>query len=118
MVEQGVPDINVIVRPQSGDAAVPGLETWIECKQTDAWAVKFRAAQVGWITTRCRYGGRVLVFVRRRRKKEGVDELRVVDGQYVRELAQYGLKNVPHALVTGGGPGRWDWAAVERLLRG
>lgn len=114
LVEQGVPDSNVIAR-------LSGRETWIECKATDAWAVTLRPAQIGWIFTRARYGGNVIIAVRRRSRKPRkrvapYDELRVVDGQYVRELSTEGLRGVPQMLVTGGGPGRWDWKKLEEIL--
>jgi hypothetical protein len=111
--EGGVPDLNV--------CAPGGLETWIECKWTTGWVCSLRPGQVGWILARVRRGGRVLVATRRQcaggPRSEAADELWVHAGCYARELKQGGLRAVPPILRSGGGPARWDWAAVHHLLR-
>ena len=110
-VAAGVPDTNGCIR---------GIEFWVECKSTDAWAVVMRPAQTGWIARRVRYGGRVHVAVRRRheggpRLGQPVDELWLVPGLLVRQLVVGGLRSLdgrPGVTRWAGGPRRWDWPAV------
>jgi hypothetical protein len=87
-----------------------GATGWVEFKQTDGWAVKIRAEQVGWIMRRWRHGGRVWVAVRRRS-----DELWVVPGDAAVQLKGHGLRAVPSEHWSGG-PGSWDWERVAYLL--
>jgi len=114
----GVPDANFCSR---------GVEGWIECKATDGWAVTIRPAQCGWILRRRRAGGRVLIAVRQRHdggpiRGLPVDWLYVLSGDVVRELKTGGLLHP--AVVAGtlgrwrGGPSKWDWTAVGRVLIG
>lgn len=113
LVEQGVPDSNVMLRGLNGQSSE---DVWIEMKATRAWAVSFKPAQVGWIHTRWRYGGNVWIAVRRRDKKsDRYDELHLVRGEHVRELQRDGLRW--HSWKSWeGGPGRWDWDAVRAAL--
>lgn len=115
----GVPDANF---------CCSGAEGWIEFKQTDAWAVTLRPEQAGWIYTRWRAGGRVLVAVRRQhsggpRKGDPVDELWLWSGQWARELKRDGMlqPSSPHIApiaVWSGGPGGWDWGDVRARVLG
>ena len=105
--EQGVPDLNCCV---SG-----GREFWIECKLTTGWTCPLRPAQVGWIMTRIRKGGRVFVATRRK-SKSGADELWLHDGSAAPDLKQNGLRSGSPLEMWEGGPGRWDWAAVAFYL--
>jgi hypothetical protein len=103
MTAQGVPDANYCFNG--------GHEGWLECKKTDAWAVRMRVLQVGWILRRIRMGGHVCIAIRR-----ATDELWLVDGAFVAELAAGGLKNVPHVKWVGG-KDSWDWKQIEQYLR-
>jgi hypothetical protein len=115
LTEQGVPDTNVITRAAGG-----GRECWIECKRAEAWAVKFKPAQVGWLYTRWRYGGNAFVFTRRLpppKRQLQFDDLYITSAEHVRELSQHGLQRVPHLLIAEGGPGQWPWEEIEGVLR-
>lgn len=115
LVTQGVPDLNYL--------ADGGIEGWIECKATDGYAIKFQPMQVGWHMRRYRMGGRTWIAVRRQtrggpRSGPAVDELYMVAGCHVEEARDSGLDG-PHArFISGGGPDKWDWREVRRLLLG
>lgn len=116
----GVPDSNYCLVGDDGS----GVEGWVEFKQTSGWAVTLRPEQVGWITRRCRYGGRVFIAVRRQnaggvRRGDPVDELWLLRGSYARELLDRGLKHGPAEAILGrwmGGPSQWDWDSVRHHL--
>lgn len=111
----GVPDLN---------GCCDGAEVWIECKLTSTWRVKFEDFQPQWIHRRYRAGGRVWIAVRRAhdggpRLGPPVDELHLIYGGHVLELAQGDLRC--QSIATGrwaGGPSRWDWGRVDDLLVG
>jgi hypothetical protein len=118
LIAAGVPDLNYCVQG--------GFEGWVEMKQTDGYAVTLRPEQVGWISRRCRAGGRVLIAVRRwhdggPRKGPPVDELWLLKGAYAPDLKTMGLQwaHTDNALLGqwSGGPARWDWSAVLRHMR-
>ena len=95
---RGVPDSN---------GCKDGCEFWIEYKKADAWAVTLRSEQVGWLTKRARFGGRVFVAIRRRTtagpsKGRAVDELWLYSGADARRLLDGGINNGPEPLYTGG----------------
>lgn len=102
----GIPDLNYCWR---------GLEGWVECKRTTAWAVNLDPKQVAWLTRRARHGGRVFIAVRRMTRN--VDELHVIPGEFAREVRLGGLAaNLPGRVSWAGGPGGWSWRAVAELL--
>ncbi len=109
----GVPDLNLC----SG-----GVEAWVECKKTDGWTCgDVKVTQVGWITARMRMGGRVLLGTRRRhaggpRKGAAADELWLHSGRWVEELRNDGLRAAPALLVCEGGPARWNWPEIHRII--
>jgi hypothetical protein len=113
---RGIPDSNF---------CHDGIEGWIEFKAATAWAVDIRPEQIGWIHRRARAGGRVWIAVRRRhaggpRLGLAVDELWLIHGKHIREIARTGLW-MSADLVAGrwpGGPGRWPWADVWTTLAG
>ena len=94
-----------------------GAQGWIEFKKCSTDAVKVRPAQVGWIERRVRMGGGIFVAVRRTRR--GGDELVLLPGRAVRLLKTSGLTAASELAVGAwdGGPGRWDWGAIEKILR-
>lgn len=104
----GIPDSNF---------CAGGIEGWIEYKQTHAWAVSFRPTQVALIWNRCLAGGRVWIAVRRWKRKDGDDQLWLVPGRCVRELARDGLRGLP-VVSWDGGPRGWNWDDVRRTLLG
>jgi hypothetical protein len=107
--------------PDSEYCTLDGVSGWIEFKQIDADAVRLRPLQINWIERRAGRQGRVTIAIRRRPSSiaaKGRDELWLVPGIYVRELADEGLKAVPALLIGAGGPTSWNWAAVEAILVG
>lgn len=104
-IAPGTPDVN---------GCRHGSEFWIECKQTDGWAVTLRPEQVGWLMRRARAGGRVFVLVRR-----ASSELWLLPGARADLLKAEGLRGSVAPLgVWRGGPARWSWAEVEAQLVG
>lgn len=117
MIVSGVLDFNF---------CVAGKEGWVECKRTSAWKVgNIDPAQVGWSDQRVRNGGRVFLAVRR--LSEGGprtpprDELWLLRHSAMRlMLVGAGLNTLPPAEILGmwvGGPARWDWPAVAKVLQ-
>lgn len=112
-IASGVPDSNYCARG--------GIEGWVEYKQTEAWAVKFREGQTAWARRRASVGGRVFLAVRRRhsggpRIGDPVDELWVYLGQDSHLVEKYGLRGATPLVKTEGGPSRWDWSRVRQIL--
>ncbi len=107
----GVPDLNYCFAGQEG---------WLELKQTQAMAVSIDAVQVAWIERRLRAGGRVFVAVRRHcpsgPRREARDELWLLHGAQSRNLHDHGLGQSDALLHCVGGPAKWDWAAVGKIL--
>lgn len=109
----GVPDLN---------GCLNGVEVWIENKFTDAWAVKIRPHQIGFMEKRRRHGGRTFLMIRRRhsggpQKGPAVDELWLFNGNDARSVSEYGLdKCKPPLLMCSGGPAKWNWKEVRRLV--
>jgi len=104
LTESGVPDL---------EGCYKGVSLWLECKATQAWAVKIRPFQIGWHLRRQRAGGRTFVAVRRRVKL--LNELWLYEGGVIIELSKQGLRLPPIARFEGG-PARWDWDRVLFLL--
>lgn len=112
LTEQGVPDSNYCSE---------GSEGWIEFKKTSTNKVPLRSEQVGWLMRRSRAGGRAFIAVRYHHaggplKGPAVDRLLLFPGSAARQVLFSGLRNMP-IIETGGGPMRWDWAAVSIVLR-
>jgi hypothetical protein len=109
----GIPDIN---------GCFEGSEFWCELKSTSGYAVVIRPEQIGWAERRIRAGGRVFLLTRRKaiagpKKGPAVDELWVHNGALARDVSRAGLKDGPLPLYRGtGGPARWDWNTILRLL--
>lgn len=101
----GVPDSN---------GCCKGVDFWVEHRHTNHWAVGLNPFQVGWIDRRHRAGGRVWIAVRQTRGLE--DNLWLFAGGVVRELAAEGLRCARERQRWGGGPTRWDWGEVLRVL--
>jgi hypothetical protein len=110
--EQGVPDLHLMTRSVGA-----GRDVWVECKRTEAWAVKFKPAQVGWLYTQWRYGGNALIFTRRMRHGK-FDSIYVTSAEHVKDLKQHGLRRVPHLLVAEcPDVAQWPWDLIENALR-
>ena len=104
----GTPDVN---------GCADGVEFWIECKWTAGWTVTLRPEQIGWLARRARAGGRVFVLVRRRPLRGPEDQLWLLPGAEGARLRAEGLRgSVPALRVWSGGPARWSWQELERLL--
>jgi hypothetical protein len=100
---RGIPDSNY---------CCSGEEGWVEFKKTSGWKVNIRPEQVGWLLRRSRAGGRTWLAVRRKG-----DQLWLVRGSQAEELLDRGLRDFL-APSWEGGPARWDWEAINRLLTG
>lgn len=108
--------------PDTEYCSLLGHTGWIENKKTNAWAVKIRTLQVGWISRRARLGGRVFIAVRRMSKgKDQADELWIIRGQAVEILADQGLRAVAKEDVLlrsyDRGPASWEWDQVAKILQ-
>jgi hypothetical protein len=101
-IGRGVPDANY---------CCDGIEGWLEYKSADHWRARIRPEQVGWAERRLAHGGRVFCAVRRAQA-----ELWLYPGSALRLLKDQRLDEVPNLGMWGGGPGRWNWQAVELLL--
>lgn len=110
LVTQGVPDSNYLFDG--------GPEGWIEYKATRGHAVRFRPEQIGWHLRRCRYGGITWIAVRRRNEsaRDPCDELCLFQGADVESVVELGCRSPAAVLRCAGGPLRWHWRAVRRLL--
>jgi hypothetical protein len=108
MVTQGVADSNYLFRG--------GVEGWVEYKATKTGCVKFRPEQIGWHLRRHRYGGVTWIAVRWRRDDGSQDDLVMFQGADVESVAASGARSNRAVLRVCGGPARWQWAAVARLL--
>lgn len=105
-----------------------GAQGWVEFKQTDGWAVTLDPEQISWHTIRGLRGGRSFIAVRRKhnggvRRGPRADELWVMPGALAKQLKVGGLKwareheDMGAILVRcSGGPARWDWTSVRRVL--
>lgn len=115
LISMGVPDLNF---------CADGVEGWIECKQTEGWAVTLEPEQISWLTRRARNGGRVFVAVRRwhtggPRKGPPVDELWLLRGEYAPDLRSLGLQwtlSTRGPLLGRWSRGQWDWDDFRHLL--
>ena len=107
----GIPDIN---------GCSDGIEVWIEAKVCTGWKPTVRSEQVGWLERRFRAGGRVFLAVRQRGSTR--DTLWLLSPLAARRLIMGDRLNEldPKIYVLGcweNGPGAWDWAKVDTLLR-
>jgi hypothetical protein len=110
----GVPDLN---------GCLSSVEVWIENKKTLSWKVhNIQPAQVAWIERRARKGGRVFIAVRQLTTSEikPRDILWLLSWRAPRFLIQGGsLASLPPKdvhVMSAGGPRKWDWQEVERVL--
>jgi hypothetical protein len=102
-VSVGVPDANY---------CADGIEGWVEMKKIRGWKIPWKEPylQVAWIERRTRSGGRVFLAVRREQ------DLYLFWGRDVRQLLEEGIRGPQPAGHWSGGPAKWDWAEIERLL--
>lgn len=113
---QGVPDSHYI--------AQGGISGWIEYKQTTGHTVDLRPEQISWLLRYSRLGGRAWIAARRRSpggpRSPACDELHLLPGSLAVEARAGGLRcpalSQPPHWVASGGPSRWPWAEVLRLL--
>ena len=108
---RGIPDSNY---------CLDGHEGWIEFKTCTANAVGMRPEQIAWIERRRRAGGRVWIMVRKHRpvspRLAACDELWMFHGADVRALAQEGLACGLIYAHWEGGPARWAWENIGKVL--
>jgi hypothetical protein len=114
-VGRGVPDSNYCFPV--------GIEGWVEFKQTGTDNAGLRPEQVGWISRRARRGGRVFVAIRQKhgggpRKGVPADGLWLFHGAWVEDLHEKGIFGtaINCSCFYEGGPAKWDWDAVRRVL--
>jgi hypothetical protein len=99
----GVPDMNY---------AAPGdIEGWIEMKKAQHWRAVIRPMQIGWCERRLRFNKRVFVAIRRNET-----ELWMFHASQLRYLHAGRVNGPPNLGCWSGGPGKWDWDAVRRIL--
>jgi len=113
---RGIPDSNYCHK---------GIEGWVEWKQTTGHIVTLRSEQIGWISRRCRFGGRVFIAVRQRAiagaRREARDVLWLFPGHYATAAKLHGLKGTwtsgadVHQWHNGPANG-WDWRAIAEVL--
>jgi hypothetical protein len=103
-VSSGVPDAHY--------CAPGGIAGWLEMKKIQGWKIPWRAPylQVAWHDRYARMGGRSFFAVRR-----GQD-LYLVRGGCAKILLERGLAATPRAGPWLGGPARWDWGEIGRVL--
>jgi hypothetical protein len=106
--------------PDSEYCAPGGAQGWVEFKRVLHWRIAFEPFQPAWIDRRARLGGRVHIAVRRRpraARDEGKDELWLIPGALVLNVALDGLKVLSSDVILGTeGPSSWDWKRVEARL--
>jgi hypothetical protein len=109
--EPGVADLN---------GCLDGVEFWLECKKTAAWAVEVKPSQVAFHTHRWRCGGRTYVAVRRVRpsgaRTTACDELYLLRGTDIATLRDAGLSEILALGTWKGGPAMWDWEAMLEIM--
>ena len=106
----GVPDAEYIF-PDSSTG-------WVEFKATHSNRVKRTKSipfQIAWHERRHRFGGRSFIAVRQ--FIAGADNLLLYHGFQLRNLVDEGLYEIDHLGRYTGGPRKWNWKGVERLLR-
>ena len=110
MTMAGVPDAEYIFPG--------GTSGWVEFKATRTSRIKRSKSipfQVAWHEKRARMGGRTFVAVRH--MGEGCDVLFIYRGHRFREIVGNGLWGTPSLGAWYGGPKKWDWKEVVRILK-
>ena len=114
-VGSGVPDSNYCCHASFSPLG-KGIEGWIEFKKISrGHIVSVRKEQVAWIEKGLRFGRRIHIAVRDIRDVHE-DVLLIYPGSSIRALKTGRFLDASPALITGGGPSRWDWSAVRALL--
>lgn len=101
-----------------------GVSGWVEFKKCSANSVQISPEQVAWILQRKRAGGNVYIGVRKKcsagLRRKAADELWLIEGSSAADLKENGLSS-PGLWVLGkwsGGPKKWDWEQVRKILLG
>lgn len=98
-----------------------GGQGWVEFKLCVANVVNIQPEQVAWAERRARVHGKVFLAVRQKAlqgpRRKAVDALYLYRGIQTRAVMLGGLATVPVARWTGG-PARWDWDSIRRILIG
>jgi hypothetical protein len=105
-VEPGVADLNGVI---------DGVEFWVENKKCEANAVEVKPSQVAWHRLRHYRRGRTFFAVRQMTVHDE-DNLYLISGREAEQLKEMGLRGCTVLLKTEGGPTRWDWKKVLRVL--
>lgn len=104
-VEPGVPDLN---------GCHGGIEFWVECKATTGWAVEVKKSQVAWHLLRASKWGRTFFAVRQ--LGAGRDDFHLIEGRHAIPFFDAGLREVPTLFHCAGGPAKWEWGRILKLL--
>lgn len=91
-----------------------GVSIWVELKVIRGTKIKFRPGQPAWHTSRARAGGRS--FIAARKKTQTVDELWIFPGHMARRLATTGINSDYDEVVWSGGPSKWNWDEIGKVL--
>lgn len=106
--------------PDSHFCFPDGSAGWIEYKLTGTSKVAIRPEQAAWAMRQTRMSGFVMFAVRWKCKagprRLPRDALYLVPGRNVTALMDAGLAS-SHAWSWEGGPARWDWDAVRKILK-
>lgn len=109
--QSGVPDL---------EGCINGTQFWLECKHTNAYALRMGEFQVGWHARRWREGGVSFIAVRQHRlpgpRTTARDSLYLYPGSAVLELQSCGLRSPSTLGHWECGPSHWDWGAVQKIL--
>lgn len=106
LTKRGIPDSEVCFEG--------GSQCWVEFKKTQGNAVKVSPFQVSWHEQRFRLGGRSFIAVRKISRK--FDELHLFAGISARYLKTDGLAGAEPLDVWVGGPSRWNWNQIRKIL--
>jgi Holliday junction resolvase len=101
MAQSGVPDMH---------GTWKGRSFWIENKRARGLEISLRPSQIGWLLRNARCGGKAFVAVR----KGGT--LWLLNGSDAQALARDGLQGCEMAGCWEGGPSRWPWPRILRIL--
>jgi len=103
IIGSGVPDANY---------CLCGADGWVEFKKVYGWQIKMAPVQVAWAEQRLRAGGRVFLACRKGAA------MWLFHGSSARFVRAGGVLAAEPILRGLGGPARWPWEDIRRVLEG